>query len=192
MTDDRPLISEILAGNQAAYQTFVEKYQRLVAHVVYRMVPNDSDREDICQDVFLKAYSSLGSFQFGCKVSTWLARITHNTCLNYLEKKKVPLLDDMVSDGHGDPWGVVAGDAATPLELVEGQDLSRVVREEINLLPPLYGVLVALFHLEDMPYDQIADVTGMPMGTVKNYLFRARKKLKERITERYRAEEIWR
>lgn len=191
MIDDRVLITEILSGNQAAFQTFVGAYQKLVAHVVFRLVKNDCDREDLCQEVFLKAYTGLGRFQYGCKLSTWVARIAHNTSLNYLEKKKVPLLGDMRPDSGSDPVDDIQRPDPTPQEFTEGRDLDQRIRDEVDELPPQYGILVVLYHLEQMSYEEIADVTRQPLGTVKSYLYRARKMLKESLIEKYEPEDIW-
>ncbi|MBU8935006.1 MAG: sigma-70 family RNA polymerase sigma factor [candidate division Zixibacteria bacterium] len=190
MTNDRVLIAEILAGNQAAFQTFVSAYQKLVAHVVFRMVKNDCDREDLCQDVFLKAYRNLDGFQFACKVSTWLARIAHNTCMNYIEKKKVPLLSDLRPDTGRDPIDEIPRQGRSPEQFAEGRDLDQRIRDEVDLLPPQYGILVVLYHLEQMSYEEIADITSQPLGTVKSYLYRARKMLKESLLEKYELEDI--
>ena len=190
MTNDRVLIAEILSGNQAAFQTFVSAYQKLVAHVVFRMVRNDSDREDLCQDVFLKAYRNLDGFQFACKISTWLARIAHNTCMNYIEKKKVPLLGDLLPDKNSNVVDEIDGRGPSPEQFTEGRDLDQRIRDEVDLLPPQYGILVVLYHLEQMSYEEIADVTSQPLGTVKSYLYRARKMLKESLLEKYELEDI--
>ncbi len=190
MIDDRVLVTEILSGNQAAFQTFVGAYQKLVAHVVFRMVKNDCDREDLCQEVFLKAYGGLSKFQYSCKVSTWLARIAHNTCLNYLEKKKVPLLGDMRPETGRDPVDDMPRPCLSPQEFTEGRDIDQRIRDEVNDLPPQYGILVVLYHLEQMSYEEIADVTSQPLGTVKSYLYRARRMLKESLLEKYELEDI--
>ena len=190
MINDQVLIAEILSGNQAAFQTFVSAYQKLVAHVVFRMVKNDCDREDLCQDVFLKAYRNLGGFKFVCKVSTWLARIAHNTCLNYLEKKKVPLLGDLFPDAGRDPIDEIQRQCPSPEKLAEGRDLDQRIRDEVDMLPPQYGILVVLYHLEQMSYEEIAEITCQPLGTVKSYLYRARKMLKESLLEKYELEDI--
>lgn len=191
MNDERQLIKEILAGNKAALQTFIESYQKLVSHVVFRMAANNHDREDLCQEVFMKVYQNLSGFQYECKISTWIARIAHNTCLNYLEKMRVPLLDDVISSDEENMIDNFSNDSISPVDYTETRDLNHRVQEEINLLPPRMGVLLALYHLEDMSYEEIADITQQPMGTVKSYLFRARKLLKENLMEKYRVEELW-
>ena len=192
MDSSRALIADILAGNQSAFQTFVERYQRLVAHIVFRMVPERADREDVCQDVFMKAYRNLDGFEFASKVSTWIARIAYNTAVNYLQKKKIPLLDDLGGAPDGPSLTELAIDPAdSPAAVFERRDSFGRVQEEMNHLPAQFRALLTLYHLDEMTYEEIADVTGLPMGTVKNYLFRARRMLKDRLLKKYRLEDIW-
>ena len=191
MIDERQLITEILNGNKAALQTFIESYQKLVSHVVFRMVVNSHDREDLCQEVFIKVYQNLSEFKYGCKISTWIARIAHNTCLNYLEKKRVPLLDDIISSEEENVINRFSDNSVLPDDYTETRELNQRVQDEINLLPPRIGVLLSLYHLEEMSYEEIAEITQQPMGTVKSYLYRARKMLKENLMEKYFLEEIW-
>jgi len=191
MNDERQLIKEILAGNMAALQTFIESYQKLVSHVVFRMVANNHDREDLCQEVFMKVYQNISGFQHECKISTWVARIAHNTCLNYMEKMRVPLLDDVISSDDENMIDNFSNNSISPVDYTETRDLNQRVQDEINLLPPRMGVLLALYHLEDMSYEEIAEITNQPMGTVKSYLFRARKMLKDNLMGKYHLEELW-
>jgi len=192
MADDHLLIQQILAGHQSAFRRFVERYQKLVSHIVFRMVPNRSDREDMCQEVFMKAYRNLAGFQFGSRLSTWVGRIAYNTCVNYLQKKKVPLLDDLAgSDSDRDSLEAIPGGEASPDLWTEQRDLLARVRREMDSLSPQYRALLTLYHLDEMSYEEIAEVTDLPMGTVKSYLFRARKALRDRLKEKYRMEDIW-
>lgn len=186
----KALISSILAGKTEGFREIVNDYENLVAHIVNKMVPDRTVVEDLCQDVFIKVYQNLGSFKFESKLSTWIARIAYNTTLNYLEKKKVPVFAD-ISDDDSFSADTVKGDSATPEEFTTGRNTADLVREEIDALPPQYGVILALYHLEDMSYDEIGNITGMPAGTVKSHLFRGRKLLKERLMTKYNKEELW-
>ncbi len=190
--DSRTLIAEILSGNHRAFHVFVEKYQRLVSHIVFRMVSNRADREDLCQEVSVKMYRNLRGFKFGSKVSTWIARIAYNTCINYLEKKKVPLLQDMSNDDDERDAIDAAADQSISLEVqIENRDLFERVQAEMKHLPPQYAAVLTLYHLDEMTYEEITEITDLPMGTVKSYLFRARKLLKDRLNNKYHMEDIW-
>ena len=188
-SESRLLVAEVLNGNSAAFKILIERYQKLVSHVVFRMVANISDREDICQEVFIKVYENLGGFHFESKLSTWIASIAYNACINHLEKKRLPLLDDLYREE--DALEQYPSDAVTPDRYVETQDILARVRSEIDKLPVHFRAVVTMYHLDEMPYEEIAEATGMPLGTVKSHLFRARKLLKERLAEKYQLEDIW-
>jgi len=189
-SESRRLINEVLNGNSAAFATLIERNKKLVSHVVFRMIANKADREDVCQEVFIKVYQNLDRFNFESKLSTWIARIAYNACLNHLEKKHVPLLDDLGSEQ--DILEKYSGDGETPDCYMERQDIMARVRSEIDRMPVHFRTVVTLYHLDEMSYEEIAEVTDMPLGTVKSYLFRARKLLKERLKEKYQLEDIWR
>jgi len=153
------------------------------------MVPNITDREDLCQDVFLKVYKNLSKFRFDSKLSTWIARIAYNGCINFLEKKKVPLYDDL--DDSEQSVERFTDNEFRPDDITEGRDISSRLRGEIEKLPIKYRTIITLYHLDEMSYNEIADVMDLPEGTVKSYLFRARKLLKQRLEENYRPEDLW-
>lgn len=182
-------IDKIISGDTKAYQSFIEEYQRLVMHIVFRMISNVADREDVCQDVFIKAYQNLSNFHFESKISTWLAKIAYNTCINYLKKKKVPLFNDFSTDGES--IDNFLSDHASPDEFAERRDLSLRLQNEINKLPVQFRTILTLYHLDEMSYSEIVEIMGLPEGTVKSYLFRARKLLKERLISKYQQEELW-
>jgi RNA polymerase sigma factor (sigma-70 family) len=186
--EEKALVQQILAGNQRAFKEFILQYQNLVSHLVFRMIPNDSDREDICQDIFLKVYQHLANFQFESKLSTWIAKITYNTCLNFLEKKRVSLFDDLTPEEL--TLDDLSGSSALPDSFTEKQDISRRLQMEIEKLPVHYRTILTLYHLDEMSYREICQITEMPEGTVKNYLFRARKMLKDRLKMQYKPEEL--
>jgi RNA polymerase sigma factor (sigma-70 family) len=195
MDQERILVDKILNGDLQAFQQFIEKYQRLVTHMVFRMILNESDREEICQDVFLKVYQNLSKFEFQSKLSTWISKITYNTCMNYLQKKKALLYDDLkIRENESDsaifehsPSNLdsVKGEVPLPDETVISQEISEMLYVELNNLPAQYRTMITLYHLDNLSYDEIGEIMGMPMGTVKNYLFRARKLLKEKLLEKY-------
>jgi RNA polymerase sigma factor (sigma-70 family) len=188
MTDSRRLVRTILTGDKEAFRALVERYQRLVSHVVFRMIPNPGDREDLCQEVFLKVYENLPSFRFDAKLSTWIARIAYNTSVSHLEKAKPYLYEG--DSAEDDPLDRVSDCGPLPDEYAEARDLSFRLAGEIDKLPALYGTILSLYHLEGMSYNEIREVMQLPEGTVKSYLFRARRLLKERLLAKYQREEL--
>ncbi len=186
MAEERELVKRILTGDSRAFTEFVLQYQRLVSHIVFRMVANEADREDLCQDVFLGLYRNLAGFRFQSKMSTWVARVTYFRCLNYLEKKKTPLFEDIC--GEDQTIADVAGNGELPDEFAVSQDIAGRLREEIDKLPVHYRTVLTLYHLDEMSYQEITKITDLPKGTVKSYLFRARRLLKQRLEAQYGAE----
>ena len=188
MVDHRATVEAILAGDRERFRLLVEELQRLVSHIVFRMIPESHDREDICQEVFVKVYQNLAGFRFGSKLSTWVAQIAYNTCLTTLSKKQASPVYSAADDESMSRPEWAADISARPDSLYESENTSAVIRREIDRLPPLPGTILVLFHLENMSLQQIAEVFGMPEGTVKSHLFRARKQLKEQLEEKYQWE----
>lgn len=148
--------------------------------MVYRIVDNSEDREEICQDVFIKIYQKLPDFNFQSKLSTWIATIAYRHSINHLKKQKkrfTSSLDEHLSLGDES----VLVDNKTPELLFNRKDTKEFLHHLIEKLPVQYKTVLTLFHLEEMSYPEIVEITGMPEGTVKNYLFRARKLLKEKL-----------
>ena len=133
------------------------------------------------QDIYMKAYKKLPEFNFQSKLSTWIAQISYNTCIDYLRKRKLVLVDMLPDDDY---------DPVTPQVTTGHKDLAGVLQTEMNKLPPLYKTLLTLFHNEEMSYAEIGEVTGLPEGTVKSYLFRARKALKNTLLLTYKKEDL--
>lgn len=185
MVDDRVLVSRVLGGDMQAFRALVKKHERLVAHMVGRLIKRDEDREEICQDVFMRVYEKLGEFGFQSQLSTWIATIAYRHAINHLRKKKV-LLTDLPE--HESAMAVFVSHERAD-ELAE-QDIEGYVLKLIDALPVQYKAVLTLYHLDQKNYAEIGEITGMPEGTVKNYLFRARQLLKEKATK-YLGKEEW-
>jgi len=173
------LVSQVQAGDRLAMHQFILKYQRLVAVIVFRMVYNANDREEICQEIFLKIFAHIKEFQGSARIASWIGRIASNTCINHLRKKRLPLFDDIA--GPGQSLENIAAFPPTPASLAEQSDASLDLQSEIDLLPAHYRLILTLFHVSEMSYEDIGRTLKMPAGTVKSHLFRARKKLRERL-----------
>lgn len=184
-------IERVLDGDTEAYRHIVEAYSKLVAHVVGGLVRNRSDEEEIAQDVFVKAYQHLKSFRKESKFSTWIARIAHNTAMNFVTKKKAQLYDDLPSDHESDDHFLdryVNEDGQTTDQGVLSQERTKLMDRAIHKLPSPYRNILTLYHVDEMSYHEISTIMKMPEGTVKNYLFRARRKLKDLLINRLNQE----
>jgi len=166
----------------------VSTYQALVGHIVSRLVREPEERPDLCQEVFLRVYRHLPEFRGECKLSTWIAQIAYNTCLSWLEKKRPERYN---ADGlEGATLDDLPAAHPSPEELATRKDLAERLEREIMALSPPQRIVLTLYHVEQMSYEEIGTVTGLPPGTVKSHLFRARKRLKERLLARYQREEL--
>ena len=176
MFNEKEVVTKILNGDMGAFESLVLQYERLVYVVVNRLVPEQEDVEDICQEVFIKVHKSLFRFRFQSKLSTWIARIAYFTSINYLKKHKKELQIDYPEDLENYHF---TND--TPELLLAQKDVARYIEQLVLQLPAKYRTVITLYHLHSFSYEEIGEVTGMPLGTIKNYLFRARKLLKEKI-----------
>ena len=172
---DEALVKTIISGNQAAFRLLVLRHERLVIHIVCRMVKQKQDQEDISQEVFLKVYDKLAGFRFGSKLSTWIGSIAFNTCINFLNKKKAVLID------IDTPFEEI-NTAPAPDDLMINKERNRLLWKYVDELPPVQQTVLSLFHRQEMPLDEIAGIMNMPLNTVKSHLHRARQAVKTKMS----------
>ncbi|GAB2982524.1 sigma-70 family RNA polymerase sigma factor [Mucilaginibacter puniceus] len=194
---DDILIERILHGDTNAFKTVIKNTERLVAQIIFKMIANTGDRKDIAQDVYLKMFQKLETFKFQSKLSTWIGQITYNTCLQYLEKKKLVLLDNTNSDKDFDDNALeIIGNQNIDLSKNElenqlfKQQTSEILKKEIDKLSPIYKTLITLYHNEELSYLEIGEITSLPEGTIKSYLFRARKELRDNLLLTYNKQDL--
>ena len=176
-TEDRELVTAVLARAPGAFERLVARHQKLVWHLVYRMVQHPEDARDLSQDVFLRVHQSLSQYRFESALSTWIGRVAFSVASRHLQRKRLPLVE-AANDEEGAAWEQV-GDGFDLEAACADHELMGLLGQAIERLPAIQRTLVTLYHLEDMPVGEIAGVTGLPEGTVKNYLFRARAKLRQ-------------
>lgn len=186
--EEHDLIQAIIDGQVDEFQQIIKKYQKLVWHITAKVVPSEFDREDICQDIFVKVYKNLRSFKFESKLSTWIARIAYNTALNFVQKKKPELYEDISPEGV--TLDSLESDFETPETAVDRQNVSEILKSEIAKLPMQYKMILTLYHLEELSYTEIGKILKLPDGTIKSHLFRARKLLKSRLELKYTKEDL--
>lgn len=186
MMEDEALISKVLEGDMESFRQLIKQNERLVAHMVSRVVNNPEDREELCQDVFLKVYDKLKSFNFQSKLSTWIATIAYRLAINHLRKKQIPIRQQGEWEDFKEQF---LADGNLEEELAD-KDLEDHVMVYINQLPIHYRTVLTMYHVDGMSYPEIGNITNMPEGTVKNYLFRARNLLKEKVKKYLGTEEL--
>lgn len=189
---DRALVDKVLRGDTQAFKTLVSNTEGLVAQIVFKMITIEADRRDIAQDVYLKVYQNLSGFRFNSKLSTWVGQITYNTCINYLRKKKRfvdhPGLDDAERvESIQNRTDQLNNETE---QFISNKELSQILKTEIEQLSPIFRTLITLYHQDELSYAEIAEITTLPEGTVKSYLFRARKALKDKLCQTYKKEAL--
>lgn len=175
MDRDAFLVERCRAGDEEACEALVRQYQERVFALISRMTGDPDRVEDIAQEVFLKAFRSLKSFRGGSRFYTWLYRITVNTVLNTMRSQGRQQETSLDALGGLE---VQADADMEPAEVTARLELARRVREAIDQLEEPYRVIIYLRELEDLSYEEIAEVVELPVGTVKSRLFRARQHLK--------------
>ena len=186
MTDDRALVSRIVGGDMQAFRLLIKQHERIAAHMIGRLIDREEDREELCQDVFLKVFEKIGDFNFQARLSTWIATIAYRHAINHLRKKKIPVSD--IPDEERFSSHFISTDNVE--EKLEDKDLDDMVLKLIGQLPVQYKTVLTLYHLDGKSYPEIGEITGMPEGTVKNYLFRARNLLKEKVKKYFGKEDV--
>ena len=181
---DGELVKTAIAGREASFEELVRRYQRPIAAYVYRMVGDYDAALDLTQEVFIKVYNSLARYRSEFKFSTWIYKIAHNAAIDHLRRYAVR--EQAVTSGfdteHRDT--PVEGRRLTPEQESERKERRSEVELVVEMLPRAYRELIVLRHSHDLSYDEIAEVTGLPLGTVKNRLFRAREAMRDLLVKR--------
>jgi len=182
------LLTIVKSGDHSAFEEIITRYRKLVIHIVYRMISNSADREDLFQDIFIKVYKNIKYFRAQSKFSTWIGKISYNTCLNHLKKNKAESIEeDILNKKVRSPF---SNPDPLPDKLTIEKDITGHVHKEIERLNYIYRTVLTLFHLEEMSYKEISTIMNIPQGSVKSYLFRARKELKKRIMLKFRGRKV--
>jgi RNA polymerase sigma-70 factor (ECF subfamily) len=183
---DSDLVVRAIAGREDGFEELVRRYQRPIVAYVYRMVGDYDAALDLTQEVFIKVYNSLARYRAEYKFSTWIYRIAHNAAIDHLRRHNTRFedLERESGDGSGSYERPLASGAPTPEQLSERSERRAEIEEVVENLSPAYRELITLRHALDFSYDEIAEVTGLPLGTVKNRIFRAREAMREELLSR--------
>jgi len=181
---DHEIIHRVLSGHTRSFSELVERHQDRAMTLAMRLLRNREEAEEAVQDAFVRAYRALERFEKRSSFSTWLYRIVFNVCSTALSKRGEQLQQVSVEKNDGVPVDEIPDLGEIPDSIVEGEEFKRDVVDAMNELPPLYGGIATMFYLDDLSYEEIAKITGSPLGTVKARLFRARAMLRDGIVRR--------
>lgn len=181
--DDRALVARILEGDRDRFTDLVSRYEKRLINYVYRITHRYEDAHDLAQDIFVKVYLALDRYDPKYQFSTWLFRIAQNSAIDALRKKtiaEVPITRPADEEGSGKEREF-ADDGISPYRALKNKQLSAAIDKAVVNLPPDYRELIQLRHFAELSYEEIASMKKLPLGTVKNKLFRARNLLKDAL-----------
>ncbi len=185
--DDTALVKGVQTGNTAAFDALVIRHKDRVFNLCYRLLGDFQEADDSAQEIFLKVFRSIKRFRFEAAFSTWLYRIAVNTCKNrlksseYRQKKMTISLENPVPSETGTPPREIRDNGNSPGNHIEKKERMRQVQKAVDALPPDQKTVVTLRDIQGLSYEEIADITGLNLGTVKSRLSRARVGLREKL-----------
>lgn len=181
---DQEVVRHAVSGREAAYRELIRRYQRPVFSLVFRMVRDRELAEDLAQETFIKVLNAIDSYRPEYKFSSWIFKIANNAAIDHLRRRA---LDTLSLDGspHAETAEAIeattlqiGADDETPLDEVANRELGSQIEAAINELRPEYRSCILLRHVEGRPYEEIAEILELPLGTVKTYIHRARNELR--------------
>ena len=179
---DIELVSLIKKGNMDAFDELVKAYEKKVINVAYSLLSDKEDALDASQEIFVKVYKNISSFRGESTVSTWIFKITKNVCYDFLRKRKSNVIS--LDEENDDEKKIEIPDlSASPDVLYERQEKINVVRKAIDSLEENQRVVITLFDINGLSYDEISGIIKCPIGTVKSRLYRARESLRKILSE---------
>ncbi|MBI2537085.1 MAG: sigma-70 family RNA polymerase sigma factor [Gemmatimonadetes bacterium] len=184
---DQAVVQRARGGQESAYRELLHRYQGPVFSLIYRMVRDRELAEDLAQEAFVKALNALDSYRPEFKFSSWMFKIANNAAIDHLRRRQLDTLSLDGAPGATTPRQMeetsiqLSDKGETPLQAVEARELGSAIEQAIGKLRPEYRACIILRHIEDRPYEEIAEILDLPLGTVKTYIHRARAELKEML-----------
>ncbi len=186
--NDSQIIQEALSGKQHAFKELMRRYHDAIYHLIYRMIYDKEEIEDLTQETFIKAFASLSNFNDQYAFSTWLYKIATNHCIDYIRKRKLQTFSinkGLESEEQEYSYELPDPSSETDKTLIEHQRKS-MINEAIDALPEKYRRVIILRHREEKDYQEIAKIVHLPVGTVKAHLFRGRELLNRYLRKKIR------
>ncbi len=178
---DRELVATAAQGVEGSFEELVRRYQRPISAYVYRMVNDYDCALDLTQEIFIKIYASLARYRPEFKFSTWIYKIAHNAAIDHLRRNAGREFSINIGTESEPQQLAIESKALTPEQQSEREERRLEIESVVRLLPTAYRELIVLRHSQDLTYEEIVEVTGLPLGTVKNRLFRAREMMRQQF-----------
>jgi len=175
VNDDQTLIADVINRQPGAFARLVQRHQRLVWHLIVRMVKNPADADELAQETFLMVHRKLAQFRAESSLSTWIGQIAFSLATRFLQRKRIPLVEP--HDVDDDVLERISDDCDLAGSIADAELFGHVAAA-MEKLPAIQRTLLTLFHLQEQTVEDAALITGLPIGTVKSYLFRARARLR--------------
>ena len=178
-----PLVRRALAGDQKAFAGIMERYDRQLYHLMYKMVRSKEESEDLVQEAFIKAFNALHTFNDDYAFSTWLYKIAVNNCIDFLRKKRLQTFsyDKPVAAKDGEMRREYPDPESVTDKAMLASEKTGIINHAIENLPEKYKTAIVLRHHKEFSYEEIAQHLNLPLGTVKARIFRAREMLKRKL-----------
>jgi RNA polymerase sigma-70 factor, ECF subfamily len=184
---DHDLVKLAQKGSEKAYRELLGRYQRPVFSLIYRMVRDREQAEDLAQETFVRVFNNIDRYDPAYKFSSWIFKIATNLTIDFIRRKEVPTVSidgsryaTSADDIEASTITVESGEE-NPEELLEARELGAEIELAIGKLRPEYRQAIVLRHIDDLPYEEIAQIMALPLGTVKTYIHRGRKELQEML-----------
>ena len=179
------LIRDALSGKQSAFEALLNRYKNGIYNMIYQMIKNREEAEDLVQETFIKAFHSLESYNDHYAFSTWLYKIAFNHCIDAIRRKKLKTrpLDKPIHLHDGEVRHEIRDESRNPEKSLMFEEKRQRIQETIESLPERYRVAILLRHREERSYEEISEILKIPIGTVKARIFRAREILKKKLRD---------
>jgi RNA polymerase sigma-70 factor (ECF subfamily) len=186
--NDREILRQVRDGDVRQYAVLVDRYKDRALTLALRVVRNREEAEELVQDAFVRAYRNLRSFRGDSAFRTWFYRILYNVCMSRIRQRarREPVL--RLEDQPAMSESIPDREMSTALEQLEQKEIADILSGELLKLPDKYRTALTLFYTEQMSYEEMSEITGLSVGTVKTHLFRARNLLREKLVTRLQEE----
>ena len=187
LVSDHDLVTRAQQGSEKAYRELLGRYQRPVFSIIFRMIRDREQAEDLAQETFVRVFNHIGRYDPRYKFSSWIFKIATNLTIDWIRRKELKTVSidgsrNAVTSEEAEATAItIVSEDENPEELLEAKELGAEIEEAIGKLRPEYRAAILLRHVEGREYQEIAEIMALPLGTVKTYIHRGRNELRESL-----------